>query len=146
MNFYSMGMPLVGSVSGSSRRRNDPYYRVPTPAKPKCQAKILRAKKSLLDGSASEEYEPCRAPAVKDDILCSVHRRLVNISAMEMGEYRQGGSPVRVPFEAYAKAKFTLGDLKDQGDKGSASLPTKKAEVDIWSSGDVEGVLRHMLQ
>lgn len=145
MNFYSMGMPLVGSVSGA-RRRSDPYYRVPAPAKERCRAKILRPKKSLLDGSASEEYEPCRAPAVKDDILCSVHRRLVNISASEMGEYRQGGSPVRVPFEAYAKAKFTLGDLKDQTDKGATSLPSKKAEVDIWSPEDVEGVLRNMLQ
>jgi hypothetical protein len=144
MNFFTMGTPLVGGTGSAYRGRRtrdgryDPYY---LPAMgvdmPKCQAQILKPKKSLLDSSASEGYDQCRAPAIKDDILCSVHRKQTDLAVANDGYRASGkGTFVSVPEEAFKKSRFrleTLNKAKEQKDAGSkASFDATRKTHEIW--------------
>jgi len=145
-------MPLVGGGAMSGRdqrgrgrrgRKYDPYDVVAAP-KPRCTAKILKPQASMIDGSSSESYEQCGAPQIKDDILCSAHRRLVNLSALSDG-VRTGNSSnvVMVPLKAYEKSKFRLGYLHINQEESKKAADD--AMIDIWNPKDVQETARFLL-
>lgn len=140
MNYFSTGMPLVGgSGNGLGRRagRTTPYMRAQMP---KCEAKVLKTKASLIDASGSEGFEPCRATQIKGDCLCSIHRRQVQLSAEKEGVRIGGGSAViSVPYKAYKTAKFRLGYLHHISNvRGEKIKIADDTQIEIWNPVKVE--------
>ena len=155
MNFFTMGTPLVGGTGAAFRGRRsrdgryDPYY-LPAvgAARPKCKAKVLKPKKNLLDSSAAEDFDTCKGTAIKDDILCTVHRKQVDIAAASEGVRKSGTAIVKVPLEAFKKSRFTLKTLSTAEDLNrDASVPTKKDpdEYEIWDESDVKLAARLLI-
>lgn len=157
MNFFTMGTPLVGGTgAGAALRgrrmrdgRYDPYY-LPAVgvAKPKCKAEILKPKKNLLDSTAAEGFDRCGAPAIRDDILCSVHRRQVDLAAESEGNRKSGTAVIRVPLEAFKKSRFPLGLLGMAEEKNRTEAPDALSEdkYEIWSPDDVVLAARLLLK
>lgn len=148
MNFY--GMPLVGSAqprySMKERRRMrimgyDPY-RAPVIEKPKCQAKTLKPTASMLTAVKGEEYMQCSAPAVKDELLCVTHRRMVSEAAQAEGVRARGTTIVKVPYKAFERTKFPLKFLKDNSD-GDPAGPTDEF-VDIYNTEQLKNVVKSL--
>ena len=154
MNFYTMGMPLVGDGTSGARSRSASRYspygmeRPLAPKKPRCQAKTLKPTSSLIDGAAGEDYVQCSGSAIKDDILCTIHRRMTDLSAKQFGDRQGNGtSIVKVPVDAFKKSKFQLGFIENasRGVGKDTPLPSDNM-VELWSDMYMQAVLQRLVK
>ena len=75
----------------------------------RCKAESFKVVEDWVSGAGStkESWEMCRKRVVKGDVLCAVHRRMLN-QACAHGGLVQFKTNVKVPFEAIDKGGCAL--------------------------------------
>jgi hypothetical protein len=114
---YSYQNSAFNRGTSGSRSRNQfrPYS---TPAK--CQAESFKPFINPITKDVKESWESCSKKATGGDVLCSVHRKMLN-NACAHGGLVQNKTNVRVPFEAVDKGgcAFPASFIADATSKGA---------------------------
>lgn len=119
----------IGSRSRNYAPTAFPYSR-PEP----CKAESLKPFINPITKDVKDSWEPCSKRANKDDVLCPVHRRMLN-TACAHGGSDQFKTNVRVPFEAISKGGCAMPAQSMAAALLTNGTPTAKTEGTKFFTG-----------
>lgn len=150
MNPYAM--PAYQSAPFAKRPPRKPRRYAPYANTVKCGAESLKPFINLIDHSTKDAWEPCSKKATTGDVICSVHRKMLNEACARSGII-QCKTRIRVPISALEKGgcafppdvlRTNIASItKTAGKAYFVNQGREKVEIDTTSDiGHALGILR----
>lgn len=107
-----------------------------------CRAETLRALDTAdLATGQFEKWFPCGGRALKGDLVCSAHRKQINLAASLGGSRVSGNAIIKVPWQAltHVDTRFPgvwFKNIVSQPDVSGLGM-TDDSKIEIWESGSM---------